>query len=253
MLNRQVKNMSKKKSQSKNKIAVLLLILLLPSLVYFILSKSKHHFIEVPIFYATGEVKDTIINGKKRIDSVYHTIPNFKFINQRRDTVTEKNYKGKIYVTDFFFATCQTTCLKMTTQMHRLQEEFKNNNDVMFLSHTVNPMQDSAEVLALYAKKVQADSSRWNFVTGEKEKIYEQARKGFFLPAEVGNGGPNDFIHSNMLVLVDKEKRIRGYYDGTTFSEVNKLIDDIKMLLADYERRNPTEKNKITKGEPQHE
>lgn len=245
--------MSEKKSQIKNKAIILLVILLLPSLIYFILSKSEHRFIEVPIFYATGEVKHTIVNGKKRTDSVYHTIPDFRFINQNRDTVTEKSYAGKIYVADFFFATCQTTCLKMASQMYRVQNEFKNNKDVMFLSHTVNPSHDTAEVLSEYADKTHADLNRWNFVTGGKEKIYEQARKGFFLPAEEGNGSANDFIHSNMLVLVDKEQRIRGYYDGITITEVNKLIDDIKMLLADYERKNPTEKNKITKGKSKHE
>ena len=135
----------------------------------------------------------------------------------------------------------------MTSQLYRVQEKVKPNKDVMFLSHTVNPSQDSAEALAAYAKTHKADLTRWNFVTGEKEKIYTQARQGFFLPVEAGNGGADDFIHSNMLVLVDKEKRIRGYYDGTSITEVNKLIDDIKMLLADYERRNPTLNNKITK------
>lgn len=166
-------------------------------------------------------------------DSVYHKIPSFSFVNQDGEIVNDKDYEGRIYVADFFFTTCDNICPKMTKQMYRVQEAFKEDSNVMFLSHTVDPETDSVEVLAAYAKEVNADTKRWNFVTGGKKELYDIAYSGYFLnvlEAPEDAGGEDDFIHSETFVLVDPDKHIRGLYDGTNPSEVDRLIRDIKVL-----------------------
>ncbi len=212
----------------KRKIIILLLLLSFPSILYVFLTTGKHNFVRLPYY---GE-KEIAANGK---DTIYHTIPPFKFVNQDGDTITEKTYDGKIYVADYFFTTCQSICPKMATQMLRIQEKFAYTNGlVQILSHTVNPENDSVPVLNNYAKMVHADTKMWNFVTGDKKQLYDIARKGYLVNALQGDGGPNDFIHSDLFVLVDKEKHIRGIYDGTKIKGVNDLIDAIKVLMAEY-------------------
>jgi protein SCO1 len=227
---------------------LLLSILVIPSLTYLIFSTGRTNFISLPILGPRQPVTKTV-DGKTVIDTVYHTIPEFAFINQDGKTITQENYKDKIYVADFFFTTCQSICPKMTSNMLRVQEKFKDRKSLMFLSHTVNPEEDSVEVLANYAREVHANTATWNFVTGDKTELYNIGRKGYFLPVEKLQGGPEEFLHSEYLVLIDKEKRIRGVYDGTTVASVDSLIDDIKILMADYERRNK-ERNKLSVGKP---
>lgn len=171
-------------------------------------------------------------NGKT--DTTYHTIPTFSFTNQDGKTVTEKDFNGSVYVTDFFFTTCHSICPIMSTQMERIAEKFKGNNEVKILSHTVDPEIDTVAQLKAYATKHNADSKQWMFVTGDKKALYEIARKGYLLNADEGNGGPDDFIHTQNFALIDKDKRIRGFYDGTDSTEVNQLIKDIDLLLAEY-------------------
>ena len=167
-------------------------------------------------------------------DTTYHTIQNFSFTDQDGKTVTEKNFEGSIYVTDFFFTTCHSICPIMSTQMERIADKFKGNSEVKFLSHTVDPEIDTVEQLKKYAIKHNADSNQWKFVTGEKKALYEIARTGYLLNAEEGDGGPDDFIHTQNFALIDKDKRIRGFYDGTDSTEINQLMKDIDLLLAEY-------------------
>ena len=148
---------------------------------------------------------------------------------------TEKNYEGKIYVADYFFTTCKSICPKMANELQRVQEKFKYTNGlVQILSHTVNPENDSISVLKDYSEMIHADTKIWNFVTGDKKELYDMARYSYLVNAMQGDGGPDDFIHSELFVLVDKEKHIRGIYDGTNIKEVNNLLDDIKVLMAEY-------------------
>ena len=166
-------------------------------------------------------------------DTIYHKIPSFSFVNQEGEIVNDKDYEGKIYVADFFFTTCDNICPKMTKQMHRVQETFKNDSMVMLLSHTVDPETDSVQVLAKYAADVKADPKKWNFVTGGKKELYDIAYSGYFanaMEAPADAGGEDDFIHSENLTLIDPDKHIRGVYDGTNPSEVDRLIRDIKVL-----------------------
>jgi protein SCO1 len=166
-----------------------------------------------------------------------HTIGDFSFTNQYGETVTQQDVAGKIYVADYFFTTCGSICPKMTAQMTRVQGAFLTNDDVIILSHTVWPEVDTVEQLLRYAKEKGVRKGKWHLLTGNKEKLYELARKSYFVlkPAEaedVGDGN-SDFIHTNNFVLVDRKRRIRGYYDGTSHEEVDHLIRDIKILLQE--------------------
>ncbi len=174
-------------------------------------------------------------NTIKANDTVYHTVKPFYFINQYNEKVTEETTKNKIYVTDFFFTTCQTICPIMSNQLERVYKEFKTNNDIMILSHTVEPEIDSVPILKHYADLHEASNKNWLFLTGEKKDIYKMARESYLLNNEVGNGDENDFIHTQNFALVDKEKHLRGFYDGTDSAEVTRLIIDIKLLLNEYE------------------
>jgi protein SCO1/2 len=195
---------------------------------FFIYDRDK------PVRYLAifGEKTYESKNGKN--DTVYHTIPDFSFINQDGKTVTQADFKGCVYVTDFFFTTCHSICPIMSNQMERVVSKFKGNTEVKFLSHTVDPEIDTVEQLKAYALRHNADSKQWMFVTGEKKALYDIARKGYLLNADEGDGGPDDFIHTQNFALIDKDRRIRGYYDGTDSTDINQLIKDIDLLLAEY-------------------
>lgn len=171
-------------------------------------------------------------NGKT--DTVYHTVPAFEFTNQDGKKVTEKDYDNCVYVSDFFFTTCHSICPIMSNQMERIYQAYKGNPEVKFLSHTVDPEIDTVQQLKDYAVRHNANSDQWAFVTGSKKDLYAIARKGYLLNADQGDGGPDDFIHTQNFALIDKEKRIRGFYDGTDSLEMNQLIKDIGLLLKEY-------------------
>ena len=155
--------------------------------------------------------------------------------NQNGETVTLNDVKNKIFVAEYFFTTCLTICPIMTEEMTRIQKQFKGNKDVKILSFTVDPETDNVGVMKAYAEKHNAVDGQWHFLTGTKDDLYSLARNSFFVlkPAEAINLGDagSDFIHTNNFVLVDKELRIRGYYDGTNSEEISVLIKDIELLL----------------------
>ncbi len=166
-----------------------------------------------------------------------HKIGDFSFTDQNNKTFSLKDVKGKVFVAEYFFSTCGTICPKMTAQMQRVHHHFKQNNQVEILSFTVDPETDSVARLAEYAQLHHADSKQWHFLTGKREKLYEVARKSFFVlkPAAVQNQGDvgSDFIHTNNFVLVDRQLRIRGYYDGTSETEVDRLMKDMERLVEE--------------------
>lgn len=184
----------------------------------------------LPIY---GEKSFESKNGKT--DTVYHTVQDFSFVNQDGQTVTQKDFANSIYVTDFFFTTCKTICPVMSTQMERVAAKFKGTPEVKFLSHTVDPDIDTVEQLKRYAIQHNADTKQWMMVTGDKKALYDIARTSYLLDASQGDGGPDDFIHTQNFALVDKDKRIRGYYDGTDTVEMSRLVKDIELLLSEYE------------------
>lgn len=159
-----------------------------------------------------------------------HKVADFKLINQNGDTITQANYEGKIYVADFFFTRCMTICPVMTNNMGKLQEAFLNDNDIMFLSHSVTPDIDSVSVLRAYADEKGVIDAKWNITTGDKKHIYKLSRKSYFAVLEDGDGGLQDFVHTENFILVDKKKQIRGFYDGTNLEDMDRLISDINLL-----------------------
>jgi protein SCO1/2 len=159
-----------------------------------------------------------------------HKVADFKLINQNGDTITQEDYKDKIYVADFFFTRCQTICPIMTNNIGKLQDLFIDDDAIMFLSLSVTPEIDSIAVLRDYADRKGVIDSKWNVTTGAKKHIYELARKSYFSVVDEGDGGLQDFIHTTNFVLIDKKKRIRGIYDGIDDTEIERLIGDIRIL-----------------------
>jgi protein SCO1/2 len=166
-----------------------------------------------------------------------HKIGEFSFMNQDGKPFGLRDVKGNVFVAEYFFTTCQTICPRMNDQMQRVQQAFKEEAKFKILSFTVNPEVDTVEQMRRYAQEHHAISGKWHFLTGDKTKLYEVARRYFFLlkKSEVENQGDvgSDFIHTNNFVLIDKEQRIRGYYDGTNPQEVDKLIRDAKLILQE--------------------
>lgn len=189
----------------------------------------KKIFKKLPIL-GNHKLDTTLIDGKIKIDTIFHTIPSFSLINQNGETINQSVVDGKVYVVDYFFTTCQSICPIMSKQLDRV---YKEQKDIMILSHTVDPETDTPAALKEYAGKFNADPKRWIFLTGDKPKLYELARTGYLLDAQEGNGGEEDFIHTQNFALIDKKGRIRGYYDGTDSSSVDQLITDIGFLLEE--------------------
>ena len=198
------------------------------SIFYWILKPQK----TLPIFQPST-VNLKLVDSSIQYVSKYHNISAFSLINQNGDTITEKFYNGKIYVADFFFTTCQDICPIMTRNMHVLQEKLKNDNEVLLLSHTVMPEIDTVEKLKKYSMDYYVDGKKWNLVTGDKEQIYNLARKSY-LAAEDAEFKKYDLIHTENFVLIDKESQIRGFYDGTKIDEINLLLKDLEILKNSY-------------------
>lgn len=154
----------------------------------------------------------------------------YHFQNQKNEIKTFKDWEKKIVVADFFFTTCPTICPKMTRGLSEVAAQFNNDTKVQLLSFTVDPEHDSVAKLLSYSQNMDAAYLNWDFLTGEKRSIYKLARKEFFVTATDGDGGPQDFIHSDKVMLVDKQNNIRGYYDGTSQKEIQQLIKDVKKL-----------------------
>lgn len=187
-------------------------------------------------YFAVG-VKETVdADGEKSIDSVYHTIPNMKFETQSGDSLELDSLRGKIYVADFFFATCPGICPKLSHSLERVQKAFIKDNNFRLVSFTVDPERDKVDVLRQYANDHDAIPGKWYFLRSSKEDIFHLAHKGFFVTAKEDDGtGPEAFIHSEKLVLVDPQGHIRGYYSGVDSTRVNQLMADIVLLLRESE------------------
>ena len=191
--------------------------------------------VEVLPVYQPAEVNEKLVDSSIIHIAKYHKISDFKLTNQNGKEITQANYKDKIYVADFFFTTCQDICPVMTKNMYKLQEELKNDNEILLLSHTVIPEFDTVEQLKQYAIENKVDDAKWNLVTGDKKQIYELARKSY-LAVEDSNFNEFDMIHTENFMLIDKEKQIRGFYDGTNSEEINQLLKDIEILKQSYNK-----------------
>lgn len=184
-------------------------------------------------FYGEPEVVKKVVDGKETEQTIYPTIPDFSFINEDKETVTDKDFKGKVYVADFFFVTCPTICPVMKKNMLTVYKEYKDNPDVKILSHTIDPEHDTPEILKKYATDLGVTGKMWQFVTGDKEKIYDIGQKHYMVSALEDSSQAGGYIHSGAFVLVDKDRHIRGMYDGTTVDGTEKLIKDLAVLLKE--------------------
>ena len=205
--------------------AIMLLLSVVVMLSFYYLLKPE----KILPIYSPNMVSTDLVDESIRYVKKYHRIADFSFINQNGDSITSDFYKNKIYVADFFFTTCPTICPIMTDNMTYIQEQTKNQ-DIQLVSFSVTPEIDSVQQLKKYALEKGVDDKKWNLLTGEKKRIYELARKSFLVAKDDGDGGKYDMIHTENFVLIDKEKRIRGFYDGTNKEEMDILLDDILTL-----------------------
>ena len=207
-------------------------------IVFSVVAISSFNYVQtqekkLPI-YSPSMVSDELVEQDLRYVKKYHRISDFSLLNQNGNNVTQEDYKNKIYVADFFFTTCPDICPIMTGNMLYLQENLKDTN-VMLASFSVTPKIDTVEVLKEYSTLKGVDDSRWNLMTGNKKQIYDLARKSYLVAKAIPDGKNHGMIHTENFVLVDRDKRIRGYYDGTNIEDMDKLLDDIQILIKSYE------------------
>ncbi|MHA8053146.1 SCO family protein [Aquirufa sp. Wall-65K1] len=233
------------------KTGILLTILIVPVLIYLGLHEFGNNHFQLPRYIpeidsTTGEVKmEKRVNprwNESDMDTVFFRIPPFQLVDQKGAPFSSKVLDNQIYVASFFFTRCSTICPKITSQVSRLQDTFSQDSDIKLLSISVDPKYDTPEKLAAYAKRFDAKAGKWYFLTGDKKTIYPLALKGFHVPLADASEydqaikNPDEtFIHSERLILIDKEKHIRGFYNGTDKKDVDRLMMEIKVLKSIYE------------------
>ncbi|MCL6274501.1 SCO family protein [Muricauda sp. 2012CJ35-5] len=210
-----------------------LVLLALSAVIIYLFYNALQPKKTLPVFQP-NMVAQELVDSSLHYTKKYHTIADFALLNQNGETVTQDTYQNKIYVADFFFTTCPTICPIMTKNMAEIQGSILDKEDVMLLSHSVTPVIDSVPQLKKYALEKGVIDQKWNLVTGDKKQIYELARKSYLAVKTDGDGGPFDMIHTENFILVDKERRIRGFYDGTNQEEIQKLLQDLEVLEASY-------------------
>ena len=213
-----------KKSKSTLLFLFFFTIVFVPVIYFLVSPKTK-----LPV-YNPVDVNPRLVDDSVKHVSRDHRIANFQLINQNGQEITQDDFEGKIYIADFFFTRCQTICPVMAINMKDLQDHFQHDEEVKFLSHSVTPVIDSIPVLRAYADEKGAIDGKWELTTGDKRHIYELARKSYFAVLDEGDGGAQDFIHTEQFILVDKKKQIRGFYDGTDSTEMDRIIRDIEIL-----------------------
>jgi protein SCO1 len=210
-----------------------IVLLVLSSIIIYLFYNALQPKRTLPIYqpadFNPELVDSTLIHVKK-----YHTIADFALFNQNGKQITQEDYKDKIYIADFFFTTCPTICPLMTKNMADIQASIIDDDEVLLLSHSVTPKIDSVPQLKKYALEKGVMDSKWNLLTGDKKQIYELARKSYLAVKDDGDGGEFDMIHTENFILVDKERRIRGTYDGTNPEEIQELLEDLELLKASY-------------------
>ena len=205
---------------------------------YFILQPK----ITLPI-YSPNMVSSELVEEEIQHVKKYHKISDFSLTNQNGKQITQGYYENQIYIADFFFTTCPSICPIMTKNMYQIQQKTMDKN-VLLVSYSVTPEIDNVDQLKKYALENKVNDNKWNLLTGDKKQIYELARKSYLVAKNDGDGGKYDMIHTENFVLIDREKRIRGYYDGTNKEDVDKLLSDVKILENSY-KNSKNEKNNI--------
>jgi protein SCO1/2 len=226
-----------KKAGVLKKISILVLVLLVPGFLYYLLTaEGKNRYKALPIF-GPKQLAKTFhsVKGKSVPDTIYHTLADFKLTDQNGNTVNLKTFENKIFIANFFYTRCQSVCKVMNTYVSQLATTYAKNKAVEFVSITVDPAHDTPPVLKSYARGFKAPAAKWLFLTGDTSIIYNLARNGFLVNAvQVGR---DNFIYSDKLILIDEEKRIRGFYTGAATADVNRLDDEIKVLISEELRK----------------
>jgi len=219
---------------NSKKVLLLGLLLIVPVLVFLMLKGfgTNHYDLRYYFPELNDDGEALVVNG----DTTFRKIPDFKFVSQKGETITQRELDGNIYVANFIFTSCEGICKKMTSQMTRVQDKFRNDPTVKIVSYTVDPERDSVEALQQYADLYNADPNKWYFLTGDKKEIYDLAQHGYLLPVQESNDGTVDFVHSEKFILVDRNKNVRGIYDGTDQKEVDRLITEITVLQHTYNK-----------------
>ncbi len=213
---------------------VLVCILLVPILIFMFLKGFGSNSYDIPVFYERG-VDSPFIECPVS-DSTQHFIPDFTFTNQEGNKVGRSDMEGKITIVDFFFTSCPSICPKMSAEMERVNDMFRDDEQVQIMSISIDPTYDTPDILKEYAEEHNAEAGKWNFLTGGVEETYNLAKCGFIIPTVNGLGVPDDFIHSDKFMLIDDLGRIRGYYSGTSREDVDLLMVETKVLLHASER-----------------
>jgi protein SCO1/2 len=199
-----------------------IIFIAIPVMTFAVVTMLQSKYEKLPVY-------NSFLNTNKK-DNTPHFIQPFNFTNQDGKNFSNADIINKIYVADFFFTSCLSVCPRMTANLKLVQDAFKNDDNVVIVSFTVDPETDTTQRLQRYAKHFSINTNKWNLLTGDKKEIYKLARESFYVSASDGDGSAGDFIHSDKLVLVDKQKQIRGYYTGTDKNSVEELIHDIKKL-----------------------
>ncbi|WP_026463109.1 SCO family protein [Adhaeribacter aquaticus] len=217
---------------SPRKVLILGILLLVPIFFYFFLrifgSNQYHLRTFFPVIDENTE-EPVVQNG----DTLFQKVPDFKLTSQTGKSISQADLDNSVYVANFFFASCKDVCKKMSTQLSRVQEAFLQDPSVKIVSYTVDPERDSVGTLRKYAQTYDADSTKWYFLTGPKPAIYQLAQQGYKLAVMEAPSVTPDFIHSEKFILVDKQKHVRGIYDGTKPEDVDRLITEIRLLLKE--------------------
>lgn len=208
---------------------VLACILMIPVLIILFLKTFSANEYVIPVLFEEG-VEDPF-ETCEMVRGEQHYIPEFSLTSHQQQSIGSEEMSGKITIVDFFFTSCPSICPIMSTEMERIDDAFRNEDDVQIYSISIDPEYDTPEVLSSYAELHRATPDKWHFLTGDKSDIYRLARCGFILPVADGYDDPEDFIHSDKFILIDDLGRIRGYYSGTNRDDVDKLILETKVLL----------------------
>lgn len=209
-------------------VIVLLLFAVAAVAGYFIIRPSPR----LPVYHPS-QLDTRLVDPAVLEERGEHHISDFRLIDQRGQVLTLDSVRGRVLLVDFFFTTCGSICPKMSTQMVRVQDAYRSDARVLLLSHSVTPEMDSVPVLAAYAERYGVEPAHWRLLTGDRRQIYDLARRSYFAALDEGDGGPNDFVHTENFVLVDPQLRIRGFYDGTSAKDVDRAIADIRELLEE--------------------
>ena len=213
---------------------LIITLVVLSSVILYII----YQLLNVPprlTIYQPERIDKELVDSTLHYVKKYHKIAPFSLTNQNGKTITQADYEDKIYVADFFFTTCQTICPIMTEHMVQIQRELQDDPEVQLLSHSVIPEYDTPQILKEYALKKGVDDSKWNLVTGSRKAIFTLARKSYLAVKDVpGTKDDLDMVHTENFMLIDKKKQIRGYYDGTVDEDIDRLLEDIQILKAEY-------------------